>query len=147
MAPKSKSKKFAGPASHKKRGKQTDRRKQTLLEFPPIHSGELSSDENEPSPTTIMNLLVDMNTRLATNKQLLDDQRAQKAAEEESRLQSPYLTHANSGTSRGTTRSGVMTGAKHADHEAIPEIADEVPMRVASCLRGAPALYLPTMHR
>ena len=50
---------------------------------------------------TVMNLLVDMNIRLATNKQLLDDLRADKVAEEESRLQSPPLTHANLSTSTG----------------------------------------------
>ena len=51
--------------------------------------GEQSSNESEPSLTTVMNLLVDLNRRLATNEQLLDDLRAEMAVEEESRLQSP----------------------------------------------------------
>ena len=58
--------------------------------------GELSSDDSKkPCLTTVMNLLVDMNTMLVTNEQLLDDQRAQKAAAEESRLQSPPLNEVN----------------------------------------------------
>ena len=91
-----------------------------------------------------MNLLVDMNTKLATNEQFLADLRATKAAEDESRLQSLFLTHANPSTNRGTTRRGKMTGPGPADHEAIPDIADEVHVMVASHPRGAPALDLPT---
>ena len=118
MEPKSKSKKFAAPETISKRDKQTGKRKQPLSEFLPIHMGELSSDKSEPSLRTVMDLLVDMNTSLATNEQLLDGLKAQKAAEEESRLQSPHLTHANTGTSRGATRRGVMTSPGHPDHEA-----------------------------
>ena len=73
----------------KKRGKQTARRKQCPPEFPLNHTGEPSLDESEPSPITVMNLLVDMNARLATNEQFVEDLRAEKMAQEESRLQSP----------------------------------------------------------
>ena len=44
-----------------------DRRKQPLPELPPIHTGVSSADENEdPNLTMVMNLLVDINTKLAT---------------------------------------------------------------------------------
>ena len=86
-----------------------------------------------------------MNTRLATNEQLLDDLMDEKVVYEESRLQSPSLTCANPGTSSGTIRRGAMTSPRHADHDTVPDIADEVLARVTSCLRVTSALDLPTM--
>ena len=64
----------------------------------------------------VMNLLVDMNARLATTTQFVEDLRAHKMEEEEFRLQSQSLIHANPGTSRGATKRGVMTGSSHTDH-------------------------------
>ena len=122
MAPKSKLKKSAAPDTPKKRGKQTGRRKQPMPEFPANHMGESSSDDSEPGLMTVMNLLVDMNTRVATSEQLLDDLRAETVVEEKSRLQSPSLTYANHNTSRGTTGRGAMTDPRHANHEALPAI-------------------------
>ena len=99
MAPKSKTKKSVARDTPKTRGKQTARRTQPPHEFPSNHTGESSSDESEPSLTAVMNQLVDMNVRLTTNEQLLDDLMAEKMTEEESRLQTPFLTCANPGTS------------------------------------------------
>ena len=49
--------------------------------------GEPSTDESEePHLTMVINLLVDINTRLAANKQCRDDLTAEKAAEGETRL-------------------------------------------------------------
>ena len=79
MAPKSKLKKSAAADTPRKRGKETARRKQPLSDFPPNHMGELNLDESEPS---LMNLLVDMNARLATNKQFVEDLRATEMAQE-----------------------------------------------------------------
>ena len=92
MATKSKSKKSAAHATHKKRDNQTVRRKQPLSEFFPNHMGQQSPEDNEPSLTAIMDLLVDISLRLSTNEQLIDDLRAEKMAEENRRLQSPSLT-------------------------------------------------------
>ena len=79
--------------------------------------------------------------------QFLDDLRAENVAEEESRLWSPSRTCANPGTSRGTTRRGVVIGPGQAYHEAIPDRANGVWARVASHLRGVPVLDLPTMEQ
>ena len=91
----------------------------------------------------IMNVLVDIHARCATNEQFIEDLRAKKMTEEESRLQNLFLTHANDGTNRGATRRVVMTGPRHDDHETIHDIANKVWVRVASHLRGAPALDVP----
>ena len=37
-----------------------------------------------------------------------------------------------------------MTSIHIPDHDTFPEVAEEVSARVASCLRGAPALYFQT---
>ena len=81
MAPKSKLKKSAAPDTPKKWGKDTARRKQPQPECPANHTGEPSSDESEPSLMVVMNLLVDMNARLTTNEQCIEDPRAEKMAE------------------------------------------------------------------
>ena len=95
--------------------------------------GELSADESEePHLTMVINLLVDINTQLAANKQCLDDLTAEKAAEWEPRLQNPSLACANPGISRGTTRRRVMAGPGQADHEAIPDIPDDMRSRQGS---------------
>ena len=39
-----------------------------------------------------------------------------------------------------------MTGHGHANHEAITDIADEVQVKMASYMRGAPVLQLPTTN-
>ena len=103
MAPKSKSKSLL-PLPLPRRGANRQPEESSLSEFHPNHMGEPSSDENEPSLTAIMNMLVDMNARMATNEQFVEDLSAEKMTEEESRLQSPSLTRANPGTSRDTTR-------------------------------------------
>ena len=72
-----------------------------------------------------MDLLVVMNARLATNRHLVDDLRAEKMAEEESRLQSLSLTRATPGMSRDCTGRRVMIGPRHTDHEPIANITDE----------------------
>ena len=47
--------------------------------------------------------------------------------------------------SRGHTRR-VMTGPSQAVHEPITDITDKVRVKVASHMRGAPVLQLPTMN-
>ena len=79
MAPKSKLKTSAAADTPRKRGKETARRMQPLPDFPLNYMGELNLDESEPS---LMNLLVGMNARLATNEQFVEDLRAKEMAEE-----------------------------------------------------------------
>ena len=78
--------------------------------------GEPSADESDPRLTAVMNLLVDMYTRLATNEQFIDNLRAEKAAEQESRLQNSCVTHANPSIGRGTTKRGVITSPECGDN-------------------------------
>lgn len=68
-----------------------------------------------------------------TNEQFVEDLRAENRAEEESGLQSPFLTSANPSTSIGATRRGVMTRPRHSYHRAILDVADEIWVRVAGC--------------
>ena len=140
MAPKPKTRKSVAPQTPKQKGKRASRRKQQPpLDLAPINKGASSADEGEePSLKTMMSLLVDINSRLYTNEQHVENG-------EKSHTTSPSPAPANPSTSRGAVRRGVMSGTWHADNEAFLEIADEVRARVASRLRGAPALFLMTM--
>ena len=84
MAPKSRSKKSTALDTGKKRGKQTAKRKNLLPEFSPNHTWE-PSHEYRPSLIAIMDLLIDISSRLSTNEQYVYQMRAEKMAEEESR--------------------------------------------------------------
>ena len=80
MAPKSRSKKSAAPNTPKKTGKQTTKRKQPLPEFFANHMGEPSSDDSQPSLKAVMDLLVDISSRLSTNEHFVDQLRPKKMA-------------------------------------------------------------------
>ena len=68
-------------------------RKQQSPEIPPIYTGALSDHESEePNPMMVMDLLVDINARLATRDWCLDDLTIEKKAQEEQRLFQPMLT-------------------------------------------------------
>ena len=86
------SKKAAAPQTPKKTGKQNSRRKQQpLLDLPPIDMDALSLDESkEPSTKMMMmNLLVDINSRLAANEQRVESLVAEKDARPQSLSQAP----------------------------------------------------------
>ena len=72
------------PQIPKKRGKQTGRRKQPLPELPHSQGASSADEREEPNLTMVMDLLVGINTRLATHeKQCLDDLMIEKDAHEE----------------------------------------------------------------
>ena len=59
-------------------------------------------------------------------------------------MQIMSLTHATPGTRRRCTRRRVMSAPRHANQNAVTDIADEVLAKVASHTRGALVLQLPT---
>ena len=130
MAPKSKLKKSAAPDTPKTRGKQTIKRKQSLPEFSPNHTGEPSSEDSQPRLMAVMDLLVDISSRLSTNGQFVDVLMAKKLADEEGKLLRRSLTCAAPSVSSGHTRRSMMTGSGHANHEAISDISDKVQTKV-----------------
>ena len=73
---------------------------------------------------------MDISSRLSTNEQIVDQLR-DKVAEVARRPQTLSLTYATLGTSIGHTRR-LMTGPRHADHEAIAGISDKVRVKVSA---------------
>ena len=79
----------------------------------------------------MVDLLVDISSRLFTNEQVVDQLRADKIAEEE-RSQSLSLRRTTPCTSRGRTRRRQMTGPWHPDDGAVINISDTVWVKVAN---------------
>ena len=121
----------------KKRGKQPTKKKQLTLEFSHKLMEEPSSENSELSLMAVMDLLVDINCRLNTSEQVVDQLRAER------KPQSLFLTCTTPGKSRGCTRRRLMTGPQHNYHEPVTEILYKVQVKVASQMRGAPVLELP----
>ena len=97
----------------KKKGKQNSRRKQQVSrDLPPIDKRASSSDESEVLKT-MMNLLVDFNSRLDAND---SEWRTGwlRWKPDHGACHQPLLT------SRGPIRRGVMTSHKYADYESSP---------------------------
>ena len=129
--------------ARKKKGKQTSRRQvQPLPDLSPPDMGALSdAEDDEPSFKTMLNILVDLSSSVAANEQCMENLAAQQEARSWCLSSSP----ADPITSRGTVRRGMMTDPWHACYETVPEIAEEVRAREASCLRGALAMYPQSM--
>ena len=71
-----------------------------------------------------MVFLVDISSTLSANDQVVDQLKANKASEEARRPQSPSLSHAIAGTSRGITRRRQMADPQQADPEVLADISD-----------------------
>ena len=67
-----------------------------------------------------MDLLVDIRSRLSINEQIIDHLRAEKMAEGEKKLQSPSLTCATPGMSRGRTRETTSASSRQNPHQPQP---------------------------
>ena len=90
-----------------------------------------------------MNMLLDTSSHLSANEYFLNHLRAANAPEESSRIQSPSLSHATPGTSRGCThRRQASHEPCQAIPEAVPDISAAVRPKVTSRMRSVLGLAI-----